>query len=181
MRLNRAEALILSIALTGLGFGIGRFSSRNGRPGSAPPAAAEIWRPNPVARARRRWAMLAGAIAVSASGLGGYAAFVQASDAERLGHALTGGDPVRAPVLLRRYGCGGCHTISALSGADGKVAAPLDALAQRVFIAGAVRNSPDNLVRWIVSPQSLAPRSAMPTTGITPEEARDVAAFLYGH
>jgi cytochrome c2 len=94
---------------------------------------------------------------------------------------LTGGDPDNAPRLLRRYGCTGCHTISALRDADGKVAPPLDHLRQRVFIAGSLRNTPDNLVHWITSPESLSPHSAMPNTGITEPEARDIAAFLYAH
>ena len=100
---------------------------------------------------------------------------------ETVASALTGGDPQRAPALIRRYGCGGCHAISALNGADGKVAAPLDDFRERVYIAGVVRNSPDNLIRWIVSPRTMSARTAMPATGITEREARDVAAFLYSH
>ncbi len=94
---------------------------------------------------------------------------------------LTRGRPDNAPRLLRRYGCVGCHTIPALPGADGKVGPPLDHLRQRVFIAGKLQNTPDNLVHWIASPESLDSRSAMPDTGITEPEARDVAAFLYAH
>jgi cytochrome c2 len=95
--------------------------------------------------------------------------------------ALTGGDSAQAPSLIRRYGCGGCHTISAIAGADGKVAAPLDQLRKRVYIGGVLQNTPDNLVRWIVSPRSFSPQTAMPETGITEAEARHVAAFLYRH
>jgi cytochrome c len=93
--------------------------------------------------------------------------------------ALTGGDPRQAPALIRRYGCGGCHTISAIAGADGKVAAPLDQLRKRVYIGGVLQNTPDNLVRWIVSPRTFSPHTAMPETGINDAEARHVAAFLY--
>ena len=50
---------------------------------------------------------------------------------------------------------------------------------QRVYVGGVVANSPDNLVRWIVSPQTFSPRTAMPATGITEAEGRDVAAYLY--
>lgn len=93
--------------------------------------------------------------------------------------ALTGGERDKAPALLRRYGCSGCHTIPGLPGADGAVAPPLEGLRQRIYIAGKIQNTPKNLVRWIVSPQALAPGSAMPETGISESEARDVAAFLY--
>jgi cytochrome c2 len=100
---------------------------------------------------------------------------------EAIAKALTGGEPWRAPALIRRYGCAGCHTISAVQGADGKVAPALDGLLQRVYIGGVLANSPDNLVQWIVSPKLFSPRTAMPATGIREAEARDVAAFLYAH
>ena len=100
----------------------------------------------------------------------------------RVAAALTNGDPSHGPDLIRRYGCGGCHTISAVPGAAGKVAAPLDELRERVFIGGGVvRNTPENLVRWIVAPRSLSSKTAMPRSGINEKEARDVAAFLYAN
>lgn len=98
---------------------------------------------------------------------------------ESIARAMTGGDPARAPALIRRYGCGGCHTIPGIPGADGKVGASLADLRSRVYIAGVAANAPDNLIRWIVNPQALSPRTAMPATGITEAEARDVAAYLY--
>ena len=105
---------------------------------------------------------------------------VSSRDAARaLAVALTRGDPDRAPALLRRYGCSGCHTIPALTGADGKVAPSLEQVRHRVYIAGKLPNTPENLVQWIVSPEHFAPGSAMPDTGISEAEARDVAAFLY--
>jgi len=101
-----------------------------------------------------------------------------ARDRERMARVLTGGDPQNAPALLQRYGCSGCHTISSLPGADGKVGPPLDHLRERVFIAGVLNNTSDNLIRFIVSPQSTVP-GAMPNSDITESEARDVAAYLY--
>ncbi|MDQ0562510.1 cytochrome c1 [Rhizobium mesoamericanum] len=94
---------------------------------------------------------------------------------------LTGGDPSKASVTFRRYGCAGCHTIPGIAGADGKVAAPLSNFRQRVYIAGIVDNNADNLVHWIVSPQAVIPNTAMPATGVTQQEARDLAAYLYAH
>lgn len=93
--------------------------------------------------------------------------------------ALTHGNPDRAPMLLIRYGCAGCHTISGVPGADGKVGPDLTGLRARVYIAGVARNDGDMLVRWIVDPPSIVPRTAMPKTGIDERDARDVAAFLY--
>lgn len=93
--------------------------------------------------------------------------------------ALTGGDIKRAPDLIRRYGCAGCHTIPGVPGGDGQVGGPLKDIRQRVYVGGVITNSPDNMIKWIVSPQSFSPRSAMPATGISEAEARDVAAYLY--
>ena len=93
--------------------------------------------------------------------------------------ALTGGDPAKAAALVTRYGCGGCHTIPGLPGADGKAAPALSDLRARVYIGGVLPNSAQNLVDWIVDPRRFSPRTAMPATGITEDEARDVAAYLY--
>jgi cytochrome c2 len=128
-------------------------------------------------RAARMW--LLGIVVIVAAALGvSHCLSLQGAD-RAMAKALTGGDPERAPALLRRYGCSGCHTIPGLAGADGKVAPPLEGLRKRIYIAGKVQNTPENLVRWIVSPQALAPGSAMPQTGISESQARDVAAFLY--
>jgi cytochrome c2 len=94
---------------------------------------------------------------------------------------LTGGDPARAPWLITRYGCGGCHTIADIPGADGQVGPPLQRLLERVYIGGTAQNTADNLVLWIVEPQKFSAHTAMPPTGISDAEARDIAAYLYAH
>lgn len=98
---------------------------------------------------------------------------------ERVARAMTGGDSGRAPALIRRFGCGGCHTIPGIPGADGLVGPSLEGLRRRVYVGGVTLNTPEALVRWIVSPQAVSPRSAMPATGIDEAGARDVAAYLY--
>jgi cytochrome c2 len=103
----------------------------------------------------------------------------QQQRSESVAVAMTGGDPARAPAAIRRYGCGGCHTIPGIPGGDGQVGGPLADTIHRVYVGGVVTNSPENLVQWIVSPQAFSPRSAMPATGISEAEARDVAAYLY--
>jgi cytochrome c2 len=98
---------------------------------------------------------------------------------EAIARAMVGGDLARAPAIMRRYGCTGCHTIPGIAGGDGQVGGPLSGIKHRVYVGGVVPNSPQNLVRWIVSPQAFSPRSAMPATGISEAEARDVATYLY--
>jgi predicted ribosomally synthesized peptide with SipW-like signal peptide len=107
------------------------------------------------------------------------AAWSSRQQTERVARTITGGDPARAPEIMRRYGCGGCHTIAGVAGADGQVGPSLSGLIHRVYVGGVAINSPDHLVQWIVDPQTISPHSAMPATGISEAEARDVAAYLY--
>jgi cytochrome c1 len=90
-----------------------------------------------------------------------------------------GGDAHRGAQVIRQFGCGACHTIPGVTGADGLVAPPLLWWSRRTFIAGELPNTPENLVRWIRSPQSVEPKTAMPTLGLTDQQARDAAAYLY--
>jgi cytochrome c2 len=95
-------------------------------------------------------------------------------------HALVmGGDEERGAVAIRSYGCGACHTIPGISGARGMVGPPLTSWSRRVYIAGKLPNSPDNLIRWVMDAHSVEPGTAMPDLGVTEQQARDIAAYLY--
>jgi cytochrome c1 len=72
-----------------------------------------------------------------------------------------------------------CHTIPGVLGARGIVGPPLTAFAHRAFIGGTIPNTPTNLVRWVLDPPAVDPRTAMPDLGLREQQARDVAAFLY--
>jgi cytochrome c len=103
-----------------------------------------------------------------------------AHDAEaREAAAMTGGDPARGPALMRKYGCQSCHTVPGVVGADGLVGPPLAGIASRSYIAGVLPNAPDNMLRWIEDPRSVDSLTAMPNTGVTPSDARHIAAYLY--
>jgi len=93
--------------------------------------------------------------------------------------ALTGGDPSRGPDLMRKYGCQTCHTVPGVVGANGLVGPPLAGIASRSYIAGVLPNAPDNMLAWIRDPQRVDPKTAMPNTGVTPSDARHIAAYLY--
>ena len=92
---------------------------------------------------------------------------------------VTGGDPVLGRVALRRYGCGTCHSVGGVPGADGLVGPPLDGLGARAYVAGVLTNTPANLTRWIQYPREVDSLTAMPDLGVTEADARDIAAFLY--
>ena len=103
-----------------------------------------------------------------------------ASEADaREAAALTGGDPSRGPDLLRKYGCQSCHTIPGVVGANGLVGPPLAGIASRSYLAGVLPNAPDNMLRWIRDPKGVDAKTAMPNTGVTPSDARHIAAYLY--
>lgn len=92
--------------------------------------------------------------------------------------AVPGGDVDRGRLLLRQFGCGACHRIPGVAAAEGNVGPPLAKLHERVYLAGVVPNTPDNLVRWILDPQAIDPLTAMPDLGVTEPQARDMAAYL---
>jgi len=89
------------------------------------------------------------------------------------------GDPEQGQSAITRYGCGSCHVVPGVSGAVGLVGPPLVQWSRRTYIAGRLPNTPDNLVHWIVAPQAIAPGNAMPMLGVSIDEARNIAAYLY--
>jgi cytochrome c2 len=92
---------------------------------------------------------------------------------------VAGGDPERGATAIMTYGCGGCHVIPGIQGARGTVGPPLNNFATRGYVAGVQPNWPRHLVRWIVNPTAISPQTAMPNLGVTEQESRDIAAYLY--
>ncbi|MBV8902412.1 MAG: cytochrome c oxidase assembly protein [Acidobacteriia bacterium] len=93
--------------------------------------------------------------------------------------AVTGGDPVRGHAAILKYGCGSCHAIAGVSGATGLVGPSLTGIGNRMYVAGVLRNTPENIVRWIRNPKQVDEKTAMPALGVTPQDAIDIAAYLY--
>jgi cytochrome c2 len=89
------------------------------------------------------------------------------------------GNAENGQLLLRQYGCGACHRIPGVAAADGSVGPPLAGIARRVYIAGVLPNTPQNMARWIQHPQRFEPRTAMPDLQVSPAQARDMVAYLY--
>jgi cytochrome c oxidase assembly factor CtaG len=85
----------------------------------------------------------------------------------------------RGRNAISHYGCGSCHNIPGISGANGLVGPSLANIASRVFIAGVLTNEPDNMIRWIENPPAVDSKTTMPNLGVTPRDARDIAAYLY--
>jgi cytochrome c1 len=132
-------------------------------------------RPAPVGA---RILLLAAPAIVAAALAGGW--FVQGQRLAREAAAATGGDPDRAMPIMLANGCAGCHTIPGVPGAQALVGPRLDSmLVQRVYIGGFLQNTPANLIRWLRFSHELNPLTAMPSTRISEQDARDVAAYLY--
>jgi cytochrome c2 len=84
----------------------------------------------------------------------------------------------RGRQLLERYHCGTCHSIPGVAASQGQLAASLGAYGRRSYIAGRVANEPAALARWIADPSSIVPGTLMPSMGVAPADARDMAAYL---
>jgi cytochrome c2 len=91
---------------------------------------------------------------------------------------LSPGSPAHGADLIATKGCGACHMIPGIAGANGLVGPPLTLMGKRIFVAGLLRNTPKNLAAWVLDPQRYVPGNAMPSTGLTASEALDVAAYL---
>ena len=98
---------------------------------------------------------------------------------ERSRQFIAEGDAKRGQELLDAYGCDACHTIPGIAGTKAMVGPPLTDWPQRAYIAGALINTPENLVYWLRFPQEVEPNTAMPNLGVTEADARDMSAYLY--
>jgi cytochrome c len=98
---------------------------------------------------------------------------------EQKAAAMTGGVPAHGRELIPRYGCQNCHVIPGVEGAVGKVGPSLAGIASRAQLAGKLPNQPANLLLWIREPQRVSPGTAMPELGVTEQDGKDIAAYLY--
>ena len=94
-------------------------------------------------------------------------------------HFMVQSDPGRGKELIAQVGCGACHAIPGIGWPKGTLGPPLRGFADQALIAGRVPNTPENLALFVRNAPSVAPRSAMPAMPLTPQESRDVAAYLY--
>lgn len=89
-----------------------------------------------------------------------------------------GGDVRQGAALIRQVGCGACHEVPGIQGAKGLVGPPLERISRRVYLAGMLRNTPDNMITWLRFPQSVVPGNAMPNMNLSETDARHIGAYL---
>lgn len=92
---------------------------------------------------------------------------------------VAGGDVERGKALLTQFQCGACHSIPGVEAARSTAGPPLDTFGRQSYVAGRLPNQPEPLVRWIVDPPAIKPGTLMPNLGVSPEDARHMAAYLY--
>jgi mono/diheme cytochrome c family protein len=81
-------------------------------------------------------------------------------------------------IALQQYNCSSCHSIPGVTAAGNHVGPPLGGITERAFIAGLLKNTDENLVRWIRFPRKVDPDSAMPNLGVTEVHARQMVAYF---
>ena len=133
----------------------------------------------PISRGRLAAVALPPLLAIGIGGAILAEQYKEEQDRRMRAEAITGGNVDRGKRLFSAYGCAGCHSLTGVPGARGLVGPTLDGIGSRAMLAGRLENKPENLMRWIGEPQSVAPGTAMPNLGVTPQHRRDLAAFLY--
>ncbi len=93
--------------------------------------------------------------------------------------AVPNGDAAKGERLLAQFQCGSCHAIPGIPGATGGAGPSLAAFGKRSYIALRIPNQPDLLTQWLVDPPAMKPGTMMPKLGISPGDARHMAAYLY--
>src|ERR1051326_9195927 len=94
-------------------------------------------------------------------------------------HSSSNQDIETGRRLIASYGCGSCHSIPGVPGADAMAAPPLRKFYQRSYIAGRLPNTEENLSKWIQNPQLFDPGNAMPNLGVSEKDANAMVVYLY--
>jgi cytochrome c oxidase subunit II len=98
-------------------------------------------------------------------------------DATARGPAYTTGEK-----LFTAKGCVACHSLQAVNAPKGMVGPNLANVGARSYIAaGTLKNTDENLARWIRNPQAIKKGVLMPNLGVTETEAQALVAFLRAH
>ena len=92
---------------------------------------------------------------------------------------VVGGDPERGRLLVQQYQCAACHFIPEVQGPNGDAGPSLQYMGRLSYIAGSIPNQPENMIRFLQNPPAVKPGTLMPALGISEDEARHMAAFMY--
>ena len=113
-----------------------------------------------------------------------WVAHMQTLNAKPPGAAAPAGNPryAEGEKLFTAKGCIACHSLVAVDAPKGMVGPNLANVGSRSYIAaGTLRNTDENLARWIRDPQGIKKGVLMPSLGLTEAEAQALAAYLRAH
>ncbi|UVI39625.1 c-type cytochrome [Qipengyuania spongiae] len=86
----------------------------------------------------------------------------------------------RGRDAIERVGCAACHEIPGIHWPQGRTGPSLVGFDDFGPIAGSLPNTPENLAAFVRNAPAAKPGSTMPAMPLSEDEARDVAAYLYG-
>jgi cytochrome c oxidase subunit 2 len=96
--------------------------------------------------------------------------------------APQGPEHAQGEKLFMTKGCMGCHSLQAVKAPQGLIGPNLANVGSRSYIAaGWLKNTDENLERWIREPQAVKKGVLMPNLGVTEQEARALRAYLRAH
>ncbi|HEU4474243.1 MAG TPA: cytochrome c oxidase subunit II [Gemmatimonadales bacterium] len=105
-----------------------------------------------------------------------------AADSAPGAQAPQGPEYAQGEKLFMTKGCMGCHSLQAVQAPKGLIGPNLANVGARSHIAaGWLRNTDENLERWIREPQAVKKGVLMPNLGVTVEESRALRAYLRAH
>jgi cytochrome c oxidase subunit 2 len=105
-----------------------------------------------------------------------------AADSAVGAQAPQGPEYAQGEKLFMTKGCMGCHSLQAVQAPKGLIGPNLANVGARSHIAGGwLKNTDENLERWIREPQAVKKGVLMPNLGVTVEESRALRAYLRAH
>jgi cytochrome c oxidase subunit 2 len=105
-----------------------------------------------------------------------------AQDTTAAAAAPQGAEYAQGEKLFLAKGCVGCHSFQAVKAPKGLIGPNLANVGSRSYIAaGWLKNTDENLERWIREPQAVKKGVLMPNLGVTVDESRALRAYLRAH
>jgi cytochrome c oxidase subunit II len=96
--------------------------------------------------------------------------------------AAQGNQYAAGEKLFTAKGCVACHALYAVNAPKGMIGPNLANVGARSYIAaGTLKNTDENLARWIRDPQGIKKGVLMPNLGVSEPDSKTLAAFLRAH
>ena len=94
-------------------------------------------------------------------------------------HTPTSDAASKGLALFQTSTCINCHAIHGVTGANSRVAPDLTHVASRKRLAaGVLENTPENMRRWLKSPQHIKPGALMPDFYLTDQQLDELSEYL---